>query len=170
MDTIILASSTSLAAWMGLIAKFDQTPNALSDKESQNIFKSDGSPKFENVILAIQSYKDLWAICLQRGWNKKNSHNCLMVKYLNNIIAYHAFAGNKMIVRFEDVLADHQQEGQKISSFINMEGFQEVQKPKFKKLEYELESELRLKIDDLYRKRLGGLYSYLARYADNALP
>ena len=73
-----------------------------------------------------------------------------------------------MIVSFEDVLTDYQQEGQKILSFVNMEPSQGVPKPKFEKWKYDMDPELRLKIDDLYRKRLGRLYeTYLARYAEN---
>jgi hypothetical protein len=165
MDAIILTSSPLLAAWIGRITGFKRTVNALSNKEKRNIFNRDGSAKFENVILAIQNYKEIWADCIQRKLNKKTAHDHLMVKYINNIIAHHTFSGDKMIVRFEDVLADYQQEGQRILSFIKMK--KEIPNPKLEKLGNDMDPKLRLKIDHLYSKRLGRLYeTYLAGYAD----
>ena len=152
-----------VTAWIRQIEKFPKTLNALSDDENQNIFESDGNPKFENVIFALQNYKDLWASSLQRNQNKQAAHQRLMVEYVNNIIGYHAFSGNKMIVKFEDVLNDYQPESQRISSFLDLK----LKKPKFVQPKHSLNHQLRLKIDNLYLKRLGGLYPrYLADYAE----
>ena len=165
MNAIIMSSSTELVAWMRQISRIQYTKNALSDNE--NIFAPDGTPKFEKAILALQNYKGLWLASMIHEWPKKRAQKILMVEYVNNIIAYHAFSGDKIIVRYEDVYTDKEKEGKKLLDFLDITD--EIPKQNlwcWGKCE-DLDADYRKNIDDLYRKRLGRLYeTYLAEYSE----
>ena len=89
----------------------------------------------------------------------KQAHRVLMVQYVNNIIAFDAFANDKMLVYIEDGLNSIKE----ISDFLEVP---EIPREPFQlTFQYENQSaEQQEKIDDLYKSRLGELYKYIERY------
>jgi len=139
----------------------------LSERNSlDNIYEVDGTPKYEKVVFGIQDYKPLWSGVLQRNWEKTQAYNFLIVSYINNIVAYHAFPNDKILLRYEDILENHFSEGQRLLDFLGItaEKIPQIGGMNFSK--DGLDSVFRSKIEEIYRNRLGTLYEYVKKYEE----
>jgi hypothetical protein len=144
-----------------------------------------GRPRYSKMLLLVRNYKELYV-----RQAKKNL--TLMADYVNNLLVYDAFEGEKMISYYEDVVLDFWNAMPRALEFLNvtngLEGF-DYEKERAESLTWyhkkyrtnpdafvvndvlrhsrKLDAETRRTLDAHFRRELPGAFDkYLTRYEE----